>query len=902
MAAFVDNRQFSRLDQPNGHAKHYPDLPTLISRPPFIPPLTLDRRPSAGEEEGTGDDDDEEEVVDWKKLYDTASHFELEPSARDSRDEGTADGWIQRNPSLIRLTGRHPFNCEPPLARLMHHGFITPVPLHYVRNHGAVPRADLATWTVEVTGLVRRPLSLTVDDLVRAFAPVEIPVTLVCAGNRRKEQNMVQQTIGFNWGPAAVSTTVWRGASLRDVLRRAGVMGRKDGALFVCFEGAEDLPGGGGGDSKYGTCLRREVAMDPSRDVMLAYMQNGEPLTPDHGFPVRVIIPGFIGGRMVKWLKRIIVAPQESDSYYHFKDNRVLPPHVDAELANAEAWWYKPEYIINELNVNSVITTPGHDEIFPINAFTTQREYTMRGYAYSGGGRKVTRVEVTLDGGDTWLVGSLDHPEKPNKYGKYWCWCFWSLEVEVLPLLSAKEVAVRAWDESHNTQPEKLNWNLMGMMNNCWFRVKVKVCRPHKGEIGLMFEHPTQPGNQSGGWMVRQKHMATAEAPAQKLKKSTSTPFMNTAAEHYTMSQVRKHASRDSAWIIVHGQVYDCTAFIKDHPGGPDSILVNAGTDCTEEFDAIHSDHAKALLDTYRIGELISSGYVSDASVHGASDLSHLATIREAVPAPVPVTLVNPREKVQCTLVSKKSISHDVRLFRFALPSADHLLGLPVGKHIFLCSTIDGKFCMRAYTPTSPVDVVGHFELLIKVYFKGEHPKFPNGGLMSQHLDSLSIGSVLDIKGPVGHINYTGCGNFLIEGSKKRFARRLAMIAGGTGITPMYQVIQAVLQDPEDQTEMHLVYANRSEDDILLQEELDGWASRRPEQFKVWYVIDQSKREGWRYSTGFITESILREHIPVGGRDDTLVLACGPPPMIQFAIMPNLEKMKYDTTNSLLLF
>ena len=80
---------------------------------------------------------------------------------------------------------------------------------------------------------------------------------------------------------------------------------------------------------------------------------------------------------------------------------------------------------------------------------------------YVGGGKKVTRVEVTLDGGETWLVCELDHPEKPNKYGKYWCWCFWSVEVEVLDLLGAKEIAVRAWDQSLNTQPEKLIWNLM---------------------------------------------------------------------------------------------------------------------------------------------------------------------------------------------------------------------------------------------------------------------------------------------------------------------------------------------------------------------------------------------------------------------------------------------------------
>jgi nitrate reductase (NAD(P)H) len=118
------------------------------------------------------------------------------------------------------------------------------------------------------------------------------------------------------------------------VLKRCGIHARSKGAVHVCFYGAEDLPGGGG--SKYGTSIKREYAMDPSRDVILAYMQNGEALTPDHGFPVRVIIPGFIGGRMVKWLKRIVVTSEECDGHYHYKDNRVLPSHVDAEQANEE--------------------------------------------------------------------------------------------------------------------------------------------------------------------------------------------------------------------------------------------------------------------------------------------------------------------------------------------------------------------------------------------------------------------------------------------------------------------------------------------------------------------------------------------------------------------------------------
>ncbi|KAK4394419.1 Nitrate reductase [NADH] [Sesamum angolense] len=684
-------------------------------------------------------------------------------------------------------------------------------------------------------------MRLTMHQLETEFPSREFPVTLVCAGNRRKEQNMVKQTIGFNWGAAGISTSVWRGVPLRAILKRCGIMGKKKGALNVCFEGAEDLPGG---RIQIWTSVKKEIAMDPARDIILAYMQNGERLTPDHGFPVRVIIPGCIGGRMVKWLKRIIVTTQESDNYYHYKDNRVLQSHVDAELANAEAWWYKPQYIINELNINSVITTPCHEEILPINSWTTQRPYTLRGYAYSGSGKKVTRVEVTLDGGETWHVCALDISEKPNKYGKYWCWCFWSLEVEVLDLLGAKEIAVRAWDETLNTQPEKLIWNAMGMMNNCWFRVKTNVCKPHKGEIGIVFEHPTQPGNQYGGWMAKERHLEKSSSENQTLKKSVSSPFMNTTSKTFSISEVKKHNSPDSAWIIVHGHIYDCTRFLKDHPGGTDSIIINAGTDCTEEFDAIHSDKAKKMLEDYRIGELITTGYASadsspNNSVHGLSSNLHLAPIKEVSPTMRSIALV-PREKIPCKLIAKTSLSHHVRLFRFALSNEDQVLGLPVGKHIFLCTTIDDKLCMRAYTPSSTVDTMGYFELVVKIYLKGVHPKFPNGGQMSQYLDSLELGSLVGVKGPLGHIEYNGKGYFTVYG-KQKFAKKLAMIAGGTGITPIYQVMQAILKDPEDDTEMYLVYANRTEDDILLNDELDAWAEKYPDKVKVCSVVRLSR-------------------------------------------------------------
>ncbi|KAJ0623593.1 Nitrate reductase [NADH] [Helianthus annuus] len=163
---------------------------------------------------------------------------------------------------------------------------------------------------------------------------------------------------------------------------------------------------------------------------------------------------------------------------------------------------------------------------------------------------------------------------------------------------------------------------------------------------------------------------------------------------------------------------------------------------------------------------------------------------------------------------------------------------------------------MRAYTPTSTIDEVGYYELLVKIYFKGVEPKFPNGGIMSQYLESLELGSSLEIKGPLGHIEYMGRGTFSVHG-KQKFASKLAMFAGGTGITPIYQVMQAILKDPEDDTKMYVVYANRTEDDILLRDELDAWAEKYQDRVKVWYVVQKSIREGWKCSEGFITEEIM---------------------------------------------
>ena len=164
--------------------------------------------------------------------------------------------------------------------------------------------------------------------------------------------------------------------ALRDVLMACGVKTPKEGANHVCFVGVEKMPKG-----RYGTSITYYAAMDPACDVMLAYQQNGEYLTPDHGFPLRLIIPGYIGGRMIKFLCKIIVTDEESKNFYHFNDNRVLPVGVDAEKATAEGWWFKPEYIINNLNINGAIIHPQHEETL----HAPMKKYTIKGYAYSGG-------------------------------------------------------------------------------------------------------------------------------------------------------------------------------------------------------------------------------------------------------------------------------------------------------------------------------------------------------------------------------------------------------------------------------------------------------------------------------------------------------------------------------------
>ncbi|RUP47261.1 nitrate reductase [Jimgerdemannia flammicorona] len=817
----------------------------------------------------------------------------------DARDVNTPDNWIPRNPDLIRLTGKHPFNCEPPLPTLMENGFITPSDLHYVRNHGAVPQLSWDAHRVQISGLVQNSVDITMEQLI-SLPSVTMPVTLVCAGNRRKEQNMIKQTIG---GPSGVSTSIWTGVRLSVLLKlvAGGVLKQ---AKYVCFEGADKLPTG-----HYGTSIDIERAMNDINDVIVAYKMNGQLLTPDHGYPVRIIIPGVIGGRMVKWLAQIIVSEKESSNHYHYHDNRVLPSHVDAETAKKDGWWYKPEYIINELNINSTISSPSHDEVIPLSSpASLTANYTMKGYAYCGGGKKVTRVEISLDGGATWILTDLQHPEEHPQYSvqgdeyhrvRHWCWCFWSYTLPTHRIIQCKELMVRAWDQSHNTQPERLTWNVMGMMNNCVFRVKVQLFSPANG-LALKFEHPTQPANAPGGWMVKSEEatVKTVEAPK----------FISGAKsmKSFTIEDVAKHDKEDDCWIIVDGRVYDCTKFLEDHPGGADSILINAGIDCTEEFNAIHSTKAQGMLTEYLIGSILQvTGLPTPTQTPPHTPTPTHSSLSKQLETPA---FLHPKLWKAVTLVKKQSLSHDTRLFRFALDTPDQHFGLPVGKHIFLRANLPllaNKTTIRAYTPSSPPATKGHFDLVVKIYFAGVKPQFPEGGAFSQYLERLRVGDTVEVKGPLGSFVYEGAGRYSgNSGKRKGTVREIGMICGGTGITPLWQVVQEIFkEDGEgDDTRVSLLVGNRTEDDILLRKELDDIVAKfgadriqvcRPINFRN--VLSQKAPKGWQYGVGYINEHVIAEKLfpfkPSAADSERIVLICGPPPMVTNSCIPALKKL-----------
>ncbi|KAF7719987.1 NADH-cytochrome b5 reductase [Penicillium ucsense] len=241
-----------------------------------------------------------------------------------------------------------------------------------------------------------------------------------------------------------------------------------------------------------------------------------------------------------------------------------------------------------------------------------------------------------------------------------------------------------------------------------------------------------------------------------------------------------------------------------------------------------------------------------------------------------PRKVLNPTEFQEFVLKEKNEISHNVAIYRFALPRPTDILGLPIGQHISLAATIPGqpKEVVRSYTPISSDNEAGYFDLLVKAY--------PQGNI-SKHLTELKIGQTMKVRGPKGAMVYT-----------PNMCRHIGMIAGGTGITPMLQVIEAIIRNRprnggNDTTKVDLIFANVNPEDILLKEKLDKLA-KEDAQFNVYYVLNNPP-EGWTGGVGFVTPDMIKERLPAPA-NDVKILLCGPPPMVS-AMKKATESLGY---------
>jgi DMSO/TMAO reductase YedYZ molybdopterin-dependent catalytic subunit len=329
---------------------------------------------------------------------------------------------------------------------------LTPTALFFVRNNGTLPdlpRDNGQDWRLEVTGLVRRPLSLSLAELRARFPVVEVTAVLECAGNGRSA--FTPPTQGLAWGNGAVGCARWRGVRLAEVLAHAGVA---PGAIYVAHESPDHVIGAPG-QPALSRGLPIAKAMAP--ETLLAFGMNGAPLDPLHGFPLRVVAPGYPGSAWQKWLTRLVVRDREHDGAKMTGLDYRMPRRTVRPGETPDPTQFD---VITDMPVKSLITEPAAD-------FTVSGPLVISGFAWSGA-IPVDRVEVSTDGGANWQSAALEVSDGP------WAWRRFTA-FALLPGPGAVELMARATDMAGNVQPLEPVWNPRGYLNNAVHRIRGRI-------------------------------------------------------------------------------------------------------------------------------------------------------------------------------------------------------------------------------------------------------------------------------------------------------------------------------------------------------------------------------------------------------------------------------------------
>lgn len=359
-------------------------------------------------------------------------------------------GSTAKRDMLVRSA--RPLDLEMPITGFS--DYITPVEHFFVRTHVYTPRVDIGQWRLNVEGDVTNTLTLTMEDL-RRMPSAEVVSVLECAGNGRGfyEPSMP----GLQWGHGAVGNGRWRGVRLADVLKRAGV---KSSSREILFNGA-DVPIGTMADFQRSIPIAK--ALHPA--TLLAYEMNGETLPVEHGFPLRVVAPGWAGDSWIKWVTSISVLNREHDGFWMARAYR--HPGVAVQPGRALA----PELMqpVTSLRVKSVIAEPR--EAGGVIAGEVGKPLTIRGAAWSGDAGPVTAVDVSVDAGRTWRPATLRRDQR-TEFG----WRQWEYRWTP-PREAYYTILVRARDGAGNTQPLEQEWNPSGYSWNVVPRIGVAVAQ-----------------------------------------------------------------------------------------------------------------------------------------------------------------------------------------------------------------------------------------------------------------------------------------------------------------------------------------------------------------------------------------------------------------------------------------
>ena len=368
----------------------------------------------------------------------------------------------KRDQELVVHSSR-PFNAETPPSDLQ--SFITPTERFYVRHHLWVPELNENDSKLTVELADGEEVQYSVADLREKFKEYTITATMQCSGNRRFHMTQGSRpTNGIQWNVGAISNAEWTGVRIADVLKDAGldVLNVPDDVKHVQFLGAE----------AYGASVPIEKVVDQFGDALIVYAMNGKPLPRDHGFPLRALVPGTVAARSVKWLNKITLSEDESTSQWQRRDYKCFGPN---EGSNPD---WESAVAIQELPVQSAVTSVQkltknrlHDSELARVYGLEEEAIIIQGYALSGGGRRVVRVDVSPDNGKTWQQAELQDAEE--KGHRAWSWRQWSLAIP--NRLLSENICVKATDEGYNTQPENFAhyYNFRGNLANCWHRVSV---------------------------------------------------------------------------------------------------------------------------------------------------------------------------------------------------------------------------------------------------------------------------------------------------------------------------------------------------------------------------------------------------------------------------------------------